>query len=174
MTERSEPPNSELETVGLSTSLRLEGSQAGSQLISHLSSSVRIITPTEPSFGPNIWLFFPDRGMKAQGFDRTKNAYYSPLQPYLAYWGIFWTAFFMLINGFTVFWDFNASDFLTSCSFCLSLLHPTSDFANSDINIPIFAGLYFGYKITKRTSIWKPEEMDFVTVRTSPQGFGIF
>ena len=34
----------------------------------------------------------------------------------------------------------------------------------SDINIPIFVVLYFGYKIIMRTKIWKPTEMDFVTV----------
>ena len=33
-----------------------------------------------------------------------------------------------------------------------------------DINIPIFTVLYFGYKIIMRTKIWKPTEMDFVTV----------
>ncbi|KAG5637848.1 hypothetical protein H0H81_002985 [Sphagnurus paluster] len=32
-----------------------------------------------------------------------------------------------------------------------------------DLNIPIFAGLYIGYKVYKGTKIWKPEEMDFVT-----------
>ena len=33
-----------------------------------------------------------------------------------------------------------------------------------DINIPIFTVLYFGYKSIMRTKIWKPTEMDFVTV----------
>lgn len=32
-----------------------------------------------------------------------------------------------------------------------------------DINIPIFFALYFGWKILKRTKIWKPMEMDFIT-----------
>jgi len=58
----------------------------------------------------------------------------------------FWTLFFIVINGYAVFWHFNATDFLTAY-----------------INIPIFAFLYFGYKIVMRTKIWKPEEMDFVT-----------
>lgn len=31
-----------------------------------------------------------DCGMKAQGIDRTKLVYFSNLQPYLSYWGIFW------------------------------------------------------------------------------------
>ncbi|KAG6826863.1 hypothetical protein H0H92_014121 [Tricholoma furcatifolium] len=86
------------------------------------------------------------RGMKAQGRDLKQNVYYNPLQPYLAYWGVFWTLLFILVNGFAVFFNFTASGFLTSY-----------------LNIPIFCGLYFGYKIVKRTKIWKPEEMDFVT-----------
>lgn len=63
-----------------------------------------------------------DRGMKAQGFDRRKLSYNSGLQPWLSYWGIFWTTLFILINGYAVFWDFNASGFLTACgSFLLFL-----------------------------------------------------
>ena len=78
--------------------------------------------------------------------DRTKSAYYSGLQPWLAIWGCFWTALFILINGFAVFFDFNTSDFLTAY-----------------INIPIFFALFVGWKIFKRTKVWKPHEMDFVT-----------
>ncbi|KAG9014332.1 hypothetical protein FRB94_012738 [Tulasnella sp. JGI-2019a] len=84
-------------------------------------------------------------GLKRQGIDRTKFIYYSSLQPYLSIWGLFWTSFCILINGFAVFWDFNASDFITAY-----------------INIPIFFGLYFGYKIWKKTKSWKADEMDFV------------
>lgn len=51
----------------------------------------------------------------------------------------------IIINGFDVFWDFTASGFLTAY-----------------INVPIFFGLYFGYKIWKRTKVWRPDEMDFV------------
>ena len=63
-------------------------------------------------------------------------------------WGIFWSTLFILVNGFAVFFEFNASDFLVAY-----------------INIPLFAGLYIGWKVYKRTKIWKPQEMDFVTVR---------
>ncbi|TBU27598.1 general amino acid permease 1 [Dichomitus squalens] len=94
----------------------------------------------------NITYVFFYRGFKAQGLDRTKLVYYSGLQPWLSYWGIFWITIFILINGFNVFFDFNASGFLTAY-----------------INIPIFAVLYFGWKIFKRTKVWKPHEMDFVT-----------
>jgi len=56
------------------------------------------------------------RGMLAQGYDLTKNSYHNRFQPYIAYWGAGWTLFFILINGFSVFWDFNASGFLTACA----------------------------------------------------------
>ncbi|KAF8324365.1 general amino acid permease 1 [Cantharellus anzutake] len=78
------------------------------------------------------------RGLRAQGIDRTKFVYWSPFQPYLAIWGTFWLSILILINGFAVFWSFNASDFLTSY-----------------INVPLAVILFVGYK-------W-PEEMDFVT-----------
>ena len=84
--------------------------------------------------------------MIAQGFDLKQNAYNHPWQPYISYWGVFWTAVFILITGFKVFWKFNVSDFFTAY-----------------VNIPIFVCLYFGYKIVHKTKIWKPEEMDLVT-----------
>jgi len=55
--------------------------------------------------------------MKAQGFDLTKNAYNNRFQPYIAYWGIFWTLLFIFINGYAVFWHFTASGFLTACMY---------------------------------------------------------
>lgn len=85
-------------------------------------------------------------GLIAQGFDLKKNAYNNTWQPYLSYWGVFWTTFFILITGFQVFWKFNAADFFTAY-----------------VNIPIFVSLYFGWKIFKKTKIWKPEERDYVT-----------
>ncbi|EJD07463.1 general amino acid permease 1 [Fomitiporia mediterranea MF3/22] len=94
----------------------------------------------------NLTFIYFYRGKKAQGFDRTKSAYYSGLQPYLSYWGVFWCILFILINGFAVFFDFNASDFLVAY-----------------LDIPLFFLLYFGWKIYKRTKFWKPQDMDFVT-----------
>ena len=40
----------------------------------------------------------------------------------------------------------------------------SSNLSLLDINIPIFLVLFVGYKVVMRTKIWKPEEMDFVTV----------
>lgn len=56
------------------------------------------------------------RGLLAQGYDPTKNSYHNRFQPYIAYWGAGWTLFFILINGFSVFWHFNASAFFTACA----------------------------------------------------------
>jgi amino acid transporter len=97
-------------------------------------------------FVMNVTYIFYRRGLIAQGYDPAANSYHNRMQPYVAYWGAAWTLFFILINGFAVFWHFGAAKFLTAY-----------------INIPIFLVLYFGYKIVKRTSIWKPLEMDFVT-----------
>ncbi|KAJ7623715.1 general APC amino acid permease [Roridomyces roridus] len=97
-------------------------------------------------FTINLTYVFFHRGMKAQGYQLTKNVYNNPLQPYLAYWGMGWTIFFILLSGYAVFFKFQTSSFLTAY-----------------INIPIFAALYFGYKFMYKTWVWKPLEMDFVT-----------
>ncbi|PBK99850.1 general APC amino acid permease [Armillaria gallica] len=94
----------------------------------------------------NLTYVFFRRGMLAQGFDLKANIYNHSWQPYLAWWGIFWTVFFTLVNGYAVFFSFDISDFLVAY-----------------INLPIFASLYFGYKFIMRTSVWKPEDMDLVT-----------
>ncbi|KAM6495241.1 general APC amino acid permease [Amanita muscaria] len=97
-------------------------------------------------FSINLTYIFFRRGMVAQGFDLRKNTYNNRFQPYIAYWGCFWTVIFILINGFSVFFKWNVSSFLTSY-----------------INIPFFVTLYLAWKIIKRTPVWKPHEMDLVT-----------
>ncbi|KIJ21086.1 hypothetical protein PAXINDRAFT_66437 [Paxillus involutus ATCC 200175] len=92
----------------------------------------------------NLTYLYFYRGMKHQGIDRKQLYYWNPLQATI--WGLSWSIILILINGFSVFWDFKASDFLASY-----------------INIPLFFGLYFFWKFFKKTKIWKPEEMDFVT-----------
>jgi len=82
-----------------------------------------------------------------QGRDRSELAYYNPLQPGLAIWGIIWTAIFILVNGYKVFFKWSTTDFLTAY-----------------INIPIFFALWIGWTIYMRQPFWKPHEMDFVTV----------
>ncbi|KZT25359.1 general APC amino acid permease [Neolentinus lepideus HHB14362 ss-1] len=97
-------------------------------------------------WGINITYGFFYRGMRAQGRDRKQLIYFSSLQPWLSYWGVFWTTLFILINGFEVFWHFNASGFLTAY-----------------INVPLFFGLWIFWKVFKRTHMWRPHQMDFTT-----------
>ena len=99
--------------------------------------------PSEPICGLGA-------GHREQGLDRTKLAYWNPLQPGLAIWGVFWTSVFILVNGYQVFFVWNTQDFLTAY-----------------INIPIFFSLWIGWTLYMRTPFWRADEMDFVTVRWS-------
>ncbi|KAG1733342.1 amino acid permease/ SLC12A domain-containing protein [Suillus paluster] len=94
----------------------------------------------------NITYIFFYRGLKYQGIDRRKLHYWNPLQPWLSIWGLIWCIIFILINGYSVFWDFDIPNFLTSY-----------------VNIPLFIGLFLFWKITQHTAVWKPDEMDFTT-----------
>ncbi|KXN90682.1 putative proline-specific permease put4 [Leucoagaricus sp. SymC.cos] len=85
-------------------------------------------------------------GMLAQRINLKSNAYHNSFQPWISYWGMFWTGLFILVNGFAVFFEWNTRDFLIAY-----------------INIPIFFGLYLLYKIPKRSKFWKASEMDFYT-----------
>ncbi|KIM68240.1 hypothetical protein SCLCIDRAFT_1209652 [Scleroderma citrinum Foug A] len=92
----------------------------------------------------NLTYYYFYCGLKQQGRDRKNLQYWSRLQPWLSIWGVFWCTIFILISGFQVFWRFNASDFFSAY-----------------INIPIFLGLYLLWKISKKTEMWIPEDMDF-------------
>jgi amino acid transporter len=85
-------------------------------------------------------------GLVAQGIDPKSNYYHNRWQPYVSYWGMFWTALFVLINGFPVFFVWDTAKFLTSY-----------------LNIPIFIVLYLMYKIPKRSKFWRASKMDFYT-----------
>jgi len=66
--------------------------------------------------------------------------------------------FFVLVSGISVFWSFNASDFIAACMKSLTSFHIIYIFGwwwfhMSDINLPLFALFYTGHKIVKRTKI---------------------
>ena len=72
---------------------------------------------------------------------------------------------FILISGFQVFWGkFKASEFLSACKSVSCLWG--NILMESDINIPIFFGLYLFWKLTGKTLMWTPEEMDFDDIRS--------
>ena len=61
------------------------------------------------------FFFFVDYGYKKQGFNRRVLIYYSPLQPYLSWWGISWSTFFLVISGLQTWFEWNTPTFLTYC-----------------------------------------------------------
>ncbi|EIM81052.1 amino acid transporter [Stereum hirsutum FP-91666 SS1] len=92
------------------------------------------------------------QGLKAQGISHKNLPWYSPLQPYAAWWGLGWTFLIIVFADWSVFlkgnWD-------------------TASFITNYLPIPIFIILYFGYKFWYKTKIVSLEEMDFVTGITS-------
>lgn len=87
-------------------------------------------------------------GLKAQGADGqgVNIGYRSIFQPYAGMYVVFWSIFFILVSGLSVFWHFNGSDFVAAY-----------------INLPIFALLYLGWKIFKKTKIVPLSQLDFIT-----------
>ncbi|KAK7999226.1 hypothetical protein PG991_014901 [Apiospora marii] len=84
-------------------------------------------------------------GLKHHGIPRESLPYRSPLQPWLAYFAIAFCLVVAFFNGFDAFFPgkFSAKTFLPPY-----------------IDMPIFASLFFGYKLVKRTKMVKPAEMD--------------
>lgn len=58
-----------------------------------------------------------DQAIQAQDRDLRENFYNNKFQPYVAYWGCLWTGFFILINGYHVFFKFKTSVFIAACEF---------------------------------------------------------
>jgi len=87
-------------------------------------------------------------GLKVQGIEGhgAHGGYRSVFQPYAAMYVVFWSTLFILVSGISVFWHFNGSDFVAAY-----------------INLPIFASLYVGWKIFKKTKIIPLSQLDFVT-----------
>jgi len=83
--------------------------------------------------------------LNLHGIDRDTLPYKSPFQPYLAYFAIVFCSIVAFFNGFDAFFPgkFSAKSFVPPY-----------------IGIPIFAALFFGYKLVKRTKMVKLSEMD--------------
>ncbi|KPM38183.1 Arginine permease [Neonectria ditissima] len=88
--------------------------------------------------------------LKVNGIDRKELPFIAPLQPYLSYYGLFFNALITLTNGFTVFIDWN-----------------TSDFFSSYISLILFVVLYVGHKLICRTKVVPLAEADIVKGRVN-------
>ncbi|KAI0896318.1 proline-specific permease [Annulohypoxylon nitens] len=84
-------------------------------------------------------------GLRYNGISRDSLPYKSPLQPFMAYFAICFCLIVALFNGYDAFFPgkFSAETFIPPY-----------------IDIPIFAGLFLGYKIIKRTKLVKLSDMD--------------
>ncbi|TGJ87160.1 hypothetical protein E0Z10_g1613 [Xylaria hypoxylon] len=84
-------------------------------------------------------------GLKHNGISRDTLPYKAPLQPYLAYFALCFCSVVAFFNGFDAFFPgkFSAKTFVPPY-----------------IDVPIFFGLFLGYKIFKKTKLVPLGEMD--------------
>lgn len=87
--------------------------------------------------------------LAAQGVDRMLLPYIAPLQPYLSWYGLFFTLLILITNGFTVFIEWDTADFFT----CY-------------ISLILFIVLYVGHKIVYRTKLVPLAEADIIKGRS--------
>ncbi|EKM54879.1 uncharacterized protein PHACADRAFT_259046 [Phanerochaete carnosa HHB-10118-sp] len=85
-------------------------------------------------------------GLKAQGFDRKTLPYYSNLQPYAGWYGVFSTVLICFFSGWAVFLKGNWS---------------AATFVTNYLPLILFPILYIGARIWRRTSFIPASEMDF-------------
>ncbi|KAJ5128203.1 hypothetical protein N7526_006369 [Penicillium atrosanguineum] len=85
------------------------------------------------------------RELKYHGVPRSSLPFKSPFQPFMAWFDLIFSSTVAFFNGFDAFFPghFSAKSFIPPY-----------------IDIPIFACLFLGYKIVKRTKFVKIEEMD--------------
>ncbi|KAJ3719684.1 amino acid permease [Lentinula raphanica] len=99
-------------------------------------------------FGINLTYIRFHKGLKVQGFDRSRLPYIAPLQPYAAWYALFMTMLFCVFSGFSVFlkgeWD-------------------TATFVTNYLPLAGFPLLYIGAKFVYRQPIVKARDMDFVS-----------
>jgi amino acid transporter len=86
--------------------------------------------------------------LNAQGVDRNTLIFKGKWQPYTAWFALIYFTIIIFFNGFVVFINGHWSK---------------SEFVIAYINIPIFATLYFGWKLFKKTKFVKPSEADLWT-----------
>lgn len=84
-------------------------------------------------------------GLRHHGIDRDTLPYKSPLQPFLAYFGVVFCLTIAFFNGFDAFFPGNFS---------------AKTFIPPYIDIPIFASLFLGYKFIMKTKFVRVEDMD--------------
>ncbi|KIK71217.1 hypothetical protein GYMLUDRAFT_33353 [Collybiopsis luxurians FD-317 M1] len=128
--------------------LAFMGVSSGAGTVFNWFANMTSISGLMAWFGINLTYLRFYQGFKAQGFERSKLPYVSPLQPYAAWYGLFATWIFCFSSGFSVFlsgnWD-------------------TATFVTNYLPFALFPILYVGARIYYRQSPVKAEDMDFVS-----------
>lgn len=88
------------------------------------------------------------KGWKAQGYSVSDLPFKSWLFPWNAYFGLAANIFLALVQGWTSLSPFNAGNFV-----------------DAYILLPVFALIWFGYKLIFKTHFWRADEMDLQTGR---------
>jgi amino acid transporter len=107
------------------------------------------------------------KGMKLQGYDRSKLPFASPLQPFAAWYAMIFCLVICFVSPHTpsYFWPFLTPGILQFSGWKVFLKghwdHPT--FITNYLPLALFPVLYTGAKLYKRSPIVKTHEMDFVT-----------
>jgi len=124
------------------------GVKKGSGLVFSYFAALTSIAGLVTWFGISLTYLRFYKGMKVQGFDRTKLPYYSNLQPYAAWYALCSIVFIMFLSGWAVF---------------LKGHWVTSTFVTNYITLALFPVLYIGARFYYREGPKKPEDMDFIT-----------
>ncbi|CAL5871560.1 uncharacterized protein PFLUO_LOCUS5813 [Penicillium psychrofluorescens] len=109
--------------------------------ISNLSSVSTLIVWT--SIAVTYIRFY--RGLRHHGISRDTLPFKAPFQPYMAYFAVIFSSTVAFFNGFDAFFPGHFS--------------PKS-FIPPYIDIPIFASLFLGYKMVKKTKLVKFDDFD--------------
>ncbi|KIK51370.1 hypothetical protein GYMLUDRAFT_50605 [Collybiopsis luxurians FD-317 M1] len=124
------------------------GVKAGSGTVFNWFANMISIAGLMTWFGINLIYIRFHKGMKVQGFNRSKLPYIAPLQPYAAWYGLFMTFIFCLFSGFSVFlkgnWD-------------------VANFVTNYLPFVLFPILYVGARIYYKQPPVRAEDMDFVS-----------
>ncbi|KAF9068023.1 amino acid permease/ SLC12A domain-containing protein [Rhodocollybia butyracea] len=128
--------------------LAFMGVSSGAGTVFGWFSNMTAIAGLMTWFGINVTYIRFYKGMKAQGYDRSKLPFVAPLQPFAAWYGTIATFVFGLFSGFSVFlkgkWD-------------------TATFVTNYLPFILFPILYIGAKFWYRQPYVEAPDMDFVT-----------
>ncbi|KAK2472351.1 hypothetical protein H9L39_16231 [Fusarium oxysporum f. sp. albedinis] len=86
------------------------------------------------------------KALSLQGISRSELPYVAPLQPYLSWYGLFFSVLIIITSGFQVFIEWDTSSFFTAY-----------------ISLILFIVMFVGHKLIFRTKLVPLSEMDIIS-----------